>query len=319
MSTTGDLKRIRRGILSSLAPLTGVVSTGELLARTSSGAGDVEIPRNCHLVPIPASATGRVEISHDLPFRVTADTTIGEGGTALPVASILGGARNNFPVGTRFRWDPVLVGVEPEAVVTGADLAGGADAAEGPGIVREIRAFETLESLQAARDLFAAEVGQLPALVVAYSGSNEVEITGEDRVLEAHRWRIYAITRWGSNGIDTGNEALDILSAVRGLLIRRSSSRKLVFSAPPASVVQVSRVRITPSVFVWALDLTTYAGAVRTDFRPAEGLDTYADWLVDAYTLATYTTAQPMDLPVVEASYDHATGPVDPGPVVPDD
>jgi hypothetical protein len=307
--SAGDLKRIRRGIISALAPLVGTVATGSVLARSSSGAGAITIPKHCFLVPIPESAAGRVEISHDLPIRVTAATEIGEGGAAVPVASICGGPRNNFAAGTRMRWDPVLTGVEPEVVVTGGDMSGGAAATEGPGIVREIRAFETLESLEAARDMFAGEVGQLPAIVVAYSGTSEVEPLGEDVVLEAHRWRLYVVTRWGSNAIDTGNEALDILGAVRGLLIRRTSSRGMVFSSPPSSVAHVTRVRITPTVFLWALDLVTYAGAKRTDFRPAEGSDTYADWLVDAYTLSTYTEAQPTELPIVGTgagtSYDH--------------
>lgn len=321
VSTTA-IKRIRRGILSALRPLQGIASSGTIFARSSSGAGTIELPKNCHLVPIIGSATGRGEISHDLPLRVTATVDVEEGGTSVAVASVLGGPRNNLAAGTRLRFDPPLVGLEDEATVEAPGLTGGELVTSGPGIVRDIRPFETLESLEVARDLFAGEVADLPAAIVAYGGSSEIEPVGEATILEAHRWRIYVVTQWGANAQATGNEATDILGAIKGLLVRRTSSHGLVFSSPPASLVGVSRVRVSPTVFVWAIDLTTYMGLQRTDFRPAEGGGdgvSYADWLVDSYTLSTFTAAQPMDLPVVDASYDHATGPVDPGPVVPDD
>lgn len=306
--SAGLTKRIRRGLISCLRPMTGDYSTGQVTAAASSGAGTVTIPRNCHLVPILESKAGRAEISHDLPFRVVAAVDVPEAGGTVELASLLGGAANNLKAGTQLKWDPPLVGLEP-LVTVDDDFTGGAAATEGPGLVREIRAFETLESYQQSRDLFAGEVGRLPALVVAYAGSREVDVLGEDRVLEAHRWRIYAITSWGGSAIDVGNEVTDLLDAAKGFLIRRSSSHGLVFSTPPIQRVNTSRVRVTPTSFVWVLDLETYNGVVQTDFRPFEGR-TFNEWLENEFDLTSETTAYPTPLAVVDgANYDHDTDP----------
>lgn len=297
----GDIKRMRRGILSALRPLTGDFASGSVLA-TATG-DDVTVPKNCHLVPIPASSTGQVEIAHDLPFRTSAEIVVSSAGTVVPVASLLGGAQHNLPLTTRMRWDPQLTDLEEEVVVTGAALSGGANPTSGPGLVKEVRAFETLESMQVAQDLFAGQVGRFPALIIAYGGSQELDELGDDTVMEAHRWRIYAITSWGSQATKVGDEALDILDAVKSYLVRRTSSHQLVFSQPPARITGVNRIRVLPTVFVWALDMETHMALERTDHRPIE-VGPYQDWHTTRIRMNTATVARPVPLPIVDLTTD---------------
>ena len=60
-------KKIRRGIMSALAPLTGSLASGTIVATASSGQGSVTVPRNSHLVPIYTSTTEQKEIDWDRP------------------------------------------------------------------------------------------------------------------------------------------------------------------------------------------------------------------------------------------------------------
>lgn len=285
----GQTKRIRRGIMGALLPLTGTRSSGTATVRATGG--DIVLPRGSFALPVTTSAAGVSQLAEDLPLWVTVDTTVTAAGAAVPVSSLLGGARQNMPTASRVRWDPALAGVEIESVLASA-LTGGADAS-GPGSVRQVRQYETLEA-DTGRDLFAACVGQAPAIVLAWERSGGEVGRGGGRSLRPDQWLLYVVTSNARGAVARGDEGSEILDGIEDYLTDRSAADGIPFSGPPTKVLERVRVRVTQTAFIYAVRIQTFASVVRTDTRTS-----YAVWLRNRLDAKT---ADPTPLPVVDGA-----------------
>jgi len=292
----GQTIRTRRAIMAALRPLTGDRATGTIKAIAATGYSGITLPANTMLVAVPTSAAGLSQAAPELVFRTTTATAIATTpGTNVAATSLLGGARHNLPVASVLRYDPALVGVTATALAV-ADFTGGADAT-GLGAVKQILAFETLENVDAAQDLFLAKVRATPALVLAWAGRVLPESAGEGQWVRTDTWRLYVITSALQGGVQRGDEALDLIDRCEAYLIDRSSADHYVFSAPGIQIRSVDRVRLTPSSWVYALTFTTTTSTARIDHRTL-GSD-YDEWLNTQVDCDTATTPP---LPVVDGA-----------------
>lgn len=291
----GHRKRIRRGIMSVLRPLTGDRANGTALAQASPGQGSILVPKNSYLLPVPVSATGKGQIAPDMPLRTTAEITVLEAPTAIPVSSLLGGTRNNLANGTVLYWDPPLAGLTPTATLQGA-MTGGANAANSPGAVKELLAFEAFRSADAALDIFNARISAHPALVLAWAGSRNGEHVGVDLRRRMDLWELYVIVETPQGVDERIDGALDILDIAEGYLGGRSSFDGNVFSAPPIEVTGTRFVRGNASSFLYSLAFNTFNTVQRIETRSLEDGD-WALWLRQQLDL---DTATPLPLAVVD-------------------
>jgi hypothetical protein len=282
-----------------LQPLTGTRSSGAILAKSKAGAGDITIPKNSFALPVMESAAGNKQLEPNAPIRTTTDTVVTEAGVQVPVTSVLGGERHNWDDGTEVRWDPPLTNIEATATVDG-DMTGGQNATESPGYVKEVLAFETLDT-DRAKALFNTGVGPTPALVLAWESSPPSELVAPQRALQEDRWKLYAVVESTGDGLTNIDTALDILDMARAWLLDRRGADGYVFSGPGG--VQVGDRRLlsrADSHLVYVMSLTTTVGVRRTDHRKV-GTD-YTQWLK---TQIDVDTATDPPLPVVdEAVYE---------------
>lgn len=303
MTTIGNTRRVRRGIMSVLRPLTGDRASGTVFAAASAGQGSILVPKNCYLLPVPKSATGKGQIARDMPLRTTAATTVLEAGTTLPVTSLLGGTRYNLADTTVLRWDPPLVGLELTCTLQGA-MAGGLNASPSPGMVKTVIPFEALAGVEQAKDLFHARIPAHPALVLAWAGSRNAEWIGEETRRRHDLWKLYVVVENQAGALERIDEALDILDAIEGYLGGRTSFDGFVFcSAPGIDVLSRELVRGTASSTIYSMTFQTTTGSRRIETRSIENGD-YATWLRNQLDL---DTATPSPLAVVDqAIYDHS-------------
>jgi len=296
----GQTKAIRRAIMGVLRPLSGDRATGVILARAASGYGEITVPVNSYLQPVTSSAAGTKMVDRNQLVRTTQAMVVTEAGTVLPVASLGGGAKQNLAKSTLLRWDPPLTGLVATATVHGAALAGGADPAAGAtAAVKGILAYETMPRAE-ARDLFNAGVGPVPAVVVTWAGSGGRTGAGEGVTRHTDLWKIYVVTASHAEAMARVDEALDILDAIEGYLEQRSSYGGVVFSSPPAEVLDKVLVRANSESFIYAVTLRTHSAVRRIETRSIEDGD-WALWKTTSYQLQV-ATVPPLAV-VQEATY----------------
>jgi hypothetical protein len=291
----GQTKRIRRALMAVLRPLTGDRATGQVLAKAAVGTTTIKLPKGSYCLPAPASVAGKTQLSQELLLHTTAETVVTEAGTLVPITSTLGGVRHNLAAGTVVRWDPPLLGMVPTAAVH-ANMTGGLDAS-GPGMVRQVLAYETLIGGQPTLDVFLAKIRATPAVVVAWASSQAVESTGVGAHRNEDLWKLYVVCSISSGASERGDEALDILDAIESYLTDRSSVDGWVFSGPAVEIRSKEAVRLTSTSAIYSVTLMTSNGVRRTEHRTLG--DSYEEWLTTQIDLETATTTP---LPVVIAA-----------------
>ncbi len=292
---------VMRSIMGVLAPLTGQRATGTALVRATGS--DVVLPRGCFAAPIVESDTGNKAIARDKLLFTTAETTVTAGGTAVPVASLVGGARHNFAAGTDLRWDPQLAGVE---IVSSLNVAttGGAEPT-GDAKLRGLIPYEELATNKIGGAIFAAKLqGLTPGVVVTWAGTGAAERMGRNVWQRSDRWILYLVVTRKQGTVERGHEGLNLLDLLEAYLGERGAVDGRNFSDPGVSIVGASRHSVTPSSYVYALTIETHGGMKRIDTRLVDGTahGVIADWDRSRYDVNVATTPEyPL---IVDARYD---------------
>lgn len=291
MSQIGKTTRTGRALMEVLRPLTGDPSTGSATIKSTSG--DVKLPKRCFMAPLRRFVSNQEALDRDNLLRTREDVIATTAGVSVPLISMLGGKRQNHPVGTRLLLDPPLLGIEPYATVDTGGMTGGADAS-GTGSVRQIVRYEIISSATAAKDLFSARVhAGAPAIVVAWNDSGSPTAAGRAAV-RPDQWIIYVVTSRNDGKGVRGDDGADILDAVESYLHDRHSVAGHVFSQPSTQILSRGRLTTTPTSYIYTLTCQTTGAVKRIDTR---GELTFAEW---KRTLLDLPTADVPPFPIVD-------------------
>ena len=176
--TLNTIERLARALAAQLSQLFGTRSTGAVTVTADAGADKV-LPPNTYLLPVVGG-----QLRSDLAFKTTRDPatvesngtggswTVTGGGTAsVGITSNVGGARHNLAAGTVFRFDPPIADFEPTATLD-ATMTDGSDAGR---LVKSLAFFEDLDAANPNKDIFAAMLGNYPAVMLAWQDSEPAE------------------------------------------------------------------------------------------------------------------------------------------------
>jgi len=287
--------RIKYAAMSALAPLTGTRATGSVTARASS-ATPATIPVNTYGVPVVITAS-----SSRLDFRrmikTTAEVTVRQAGTEVPIMSMLGGDYQGLPEGTEIHWYPeALPGIHPHAVVTTGGTTGGVSS-EGLVAVKQVLSFESLGAQKVAEAIWKAGTNDFPAVIVAWEGASDGRVVGVGQTLKQHSLTAFVVvTRFdGHNARREQGEA--VLSAVEHELSYRAQVDDEIFSSPPTVPGPINRYAMDPGSYVYAFKFSANHATKRQDHRDG----TYTRWLRSRQKIQTPDdgTIQPPADPLV--------------------
>lgn len=258
---------VMRALMAALSPLTGQRSTG--VATVRSTGGDVLLPKGRFAAPIVESTTGNKAIARDKLLFTTEDVTVDEAGVAVPVTSLLGGLRHNFPVATELRWDPELTGIEKVSSLSVA-TTGGLEPV-GDASLRNIVAYEELTQ-PAAAALFAAKLrGLFPGAVVTWAGSGPAQRRGRGVWQRSDRWAIFLVVARQEGTVERGYQGLNLLDLVESYLGERGAVDGRNFSDQPTTITGAGRHSVTPTSFVYQITVETHGSVARVDTRLTDG------------------------------------------------
>ncbi len=231
--TLNVIEQLGRALFAQLSPLTGARATG-IITLISDALSLFELPANTYLVPVVGG-----QLREDLLYKVapnpaTANTggswVIDSGGNSIPIISNVGGARHNLPAGTVFRFSPPVPNIT--SAVLPFDLAAGSDAGA---LVRRVAFFEDLDSSNPSKDIFAAKLGDYPALMLVWQDSEPAEGTtaglrqGANRGARKvrfmrERFVLYVITGRLEGDGSRRQDGLVVMQAVTQLLTDRQQN-----------------------------------------------------------------------------------------------
>lgn len=264
-------------ILQVLAPLTGGLSTGSVLASVPTGT--LTMPAGTLLVPVVGG-----QLDHQRMARVVADTALTSAPAAVALESVVGGLTQSFtPTAWRFLG-------EPPGDATLAVSGGMAGATDGP--IKQAVIWERIGTASAAADLFKGKVGRYPAIVLAWDGSTDTKKPGPGRIIHRDRWVAYLIvTRHDSHEART-YDGLDLLDAIEELLADATHTPSGERVSAPEGVMPGDRARVqVPQLSTVHLYTMTFSSLLAVRRRSSA---VATDWLSTSLTATTEArTASP--------------------------
>src|SRR5574341_2492626 len=105
-----SVMRAARAILALSQPMTGNRASGSVTA--SAAVGTVVVPASSHLIPVVGG-----QLRPDLLLKTSAEATVGTGGGAVPIISVVAVALNKKAPETVCRWEPPIDNLNPTATV----------------------------------------------------------------------------------------------------------------------------------------------------------------------------------------------------------
>jgi hypothetical protein len=291
--TVNTIESLGRALFAQLTALTGARATGSITINSPAG---MLVSPNAYLLPVVGG-----QLRDDLLFKtgrrgttMAADGTGGDWlvppGEPLSVAlkSNVGGARHNLPAGTVFRFDPPHS--DPAATATlDADMVDGSDADQ---LVRRVAWFEDLDSSNPSKDIFAAKLGDFPALMLVWQDSEPAEGTqaglrqganrGARKVkFTRERFVLYVIT--GRLVGDSGRrqEGMVVMQAASRLLTDRQRNIDGELLSTIGAGVEVNertRLRRSEKHYIYALRLRMNQTTQPLDER------TFNRWITTRFT-----------------------------------
>jgi hypothetical protein len=260
------IEQLGRALFAQLAPLTGTRATGTV---TVTAPADAEIEPNTYLLPVVGG-----QLRDDLLFKVTVNPATGlvwplPAGVPTPIGitSNVGGARHNLAAGTAFRFSPALPDVAAPATLV-ADLTDGSDTGA---LVKRVAFFEDLDSSNPSKDIFAAKLGDYPALMLVWQDSEPAEGTqaglrqganrGSRKVrFMRERFVLYVITGRLEGDGSRRQDGLVVMQAVTLLLTDRQRNvdgEQLSTVGAGVEVNERTRLRRGERHYIYALRLRT--------------------------------------------------------------
>jgi hypothetical protein len=298
-----ELITLGRDLISALAPISGTRATAQLLVRAKTGP--VNLPRNAALVPVINRA-----FREDLTFKVgdgpvqarfkngirVADGgpdcekswwVVEPGGTVVTAVSLVGGERHNLKRGTKFYFDPIIPGIEPEAELI-EDIADGAEPTHFGGLKGAVQ-FEQLNGTSPTLDLFRSKIGKLPGVVIVWDSSEPADGTtqstldrgaarsGTATARFAEKFNLFIISERLDSHHNRAGEGLKLLEDITLELSDRQEIDGRIFSVPGVHIRGRSRVlgdsAQYQAVYVYLLQLS-----VTTSVQPKDRRE-FAPWL----------------------------------------
>jgi len=258
------IEGLGRALFAVLSPLTGTRATGAV--SVTSPAGGI-LPPNTYLLPVVGG-----QLRDDLLYKTrrqsaaASDWAVAAGvPTYVGITSNVGGAQHNLPAGTVFRFDPPLAGFDATATLD-ADMTDGASADQ---LVRRVAFFEDMDSTNPSKDIFAAKLGDYPALMLVWQDSEPVEgmtagltqgsTRGGRKVrFMRERFVLYVITGRLTGDGSRRQEGLTILQAATRLLSDRQQNadgEQLSYIGSGVEVNERTRLRRGERHYIYALRL----------------------------------------------------------------
>lgn len=224
------LSDVAHGLTGILQPLTGDVAAGKATLLPAVGVtGDVILPPNQWLYPVVNNG-----LRPDMTIRVMPNQaagtagdwkwTIPPAGLDVDVTSVVGGQKHNLPAGTVLRWAeevPEGFANDGRSVVAAGGLTGATNTPSlGSDLVRSVVIYESLGMPKLSLEMFRAKVGDLPAIVIVWDGSDpSPTFVGRGRKLYGERWSAILITARGDDSNLRRGETLRILDNMEDLLV----------------------------------------------------------------------------------------------------
>ncbi len=260
--------RMEWAILSALAPLTGVRSSGSMTALASGGA--TTVPPGWYLVPTIRTPSGESYVDFGRMVKTTTETAVDPvadpSGTAVAFVSVSGGVRQNLDPGTVLEWYPEPPAGITSTAVTVAGSSGGTDAT-GPAAVRQALSWEGLGAASVAADLWKAGTDAFPAVIVAWRGASEERRVGAGKILEKHNFDVFVVATRLDGANRRRDEGKIVLSAVQREIEDRAQVDGEIFSSPPTVPGALSRLAMDPGSYTYVLALQVSHAAKRTERR----------------------------------------------------
>ncbi len=254
----------KRALLCALGPLAGLRAEGNVTA-TATGA-PVVLPAHTYGVPVIG---GKATIARMV--KTTAAVTVTSSGTAVPVRAVCGGASGNLPAGTVIVWQPLPTGIAARGAVAAGGIAGG-ESQPGPGRCARVVAFETLGA-DAAKAIWEAPGADLPAIIVARTGSTVREAGTVASTIRQHTFQVYVASANYSGNDERAEEGELLLDAIESTLDGLEDVEGDVFTGPPCELGAEQRERPrSPNVHVWSIEVSVYYALKRIDVRLTNGV-----------------------------------------------
>lgn len=264
----------KRALLCALGPLAGLRATGNVTA-TATGA-DVTLPAFTYGVPMIGGKAVIARMVKVLPSGKDAGGnplgwTVTSGGLDVPVRSVCGGPSGNLPAGTVIVWQPLPDGLAARGVVAAGDIAGGL-AQPGPGRCARVVAFETLGA-DPGKAMWEAPGTDLPAIIVARTGSTPTGDATVNSTLRVHTFQLYVVSATYAGNDERAEEGELLLDAIESTLDGLADVEGDIFSGMPCELGSEQRERPrNPNLHVWSIEASVAYALNRIDVRLSDGV-----------------------------------------------
>lgn len=280
-----------RGLLGFLGPLTGVRARGKVFVTPDpASVGDQILPPNTWLSPVIEGA-----LWSQMAYRVLPDYTniagrgawgIPQAGKLVDIEAHLGGTRFNVAKKTVMRFaDAIPTGFIADSVVVDDNAITGGTNVPYYGSDRIVGAsmYEQIGSASERLDLFRAQLGNLPAVLLIWTGSASPKWAGRGAARYSELWDLVVIVDRADSDAARRGEGLRLLDAMEDLVLWRTvygddgnTGLGGIIVSADASVEPRSRQRISGAspffkqTYVYSISIRAIRVANRVDFRVFE-------------------------------------------------
>jgi hypothetical protein len=261
---------VARACMTLLGPMTGTGATGNVTATSTSGT--VTIPKNSY-----AYAVVNGERSKHVLLKTTAATSVGTGGTSVPVKAIFGATAGNLATGATVYWDPPLTSISSTATVASPGLSG-ASPATGRTSVKEVRFYENPDAAMNS-EIMRSGLGRFPAILLAWEGTSDRDEMGKLKNVVEEAYVLFAIASRKDSDDARRSEGLDVLEEARERLFRREACDGSVFSSPAPLLIRRCGLKAKSAEhYVYYCRFTVDRSITRREPSDAAGWTGWADW-----------------------------------------
>ena len=241
-------------LLAMLRPLMGNGSTGTITAYANAGKYPV-VYQHQFMFPLLTGSDGTsTQVDWTAPFRVTATTSVTPAGTVIPIASSLGGSRQNLAPGTKMVWFPNPGDVASQATVISV---AGADTLDDPGALKTVVWYEEPAAGDMPDDLLRACLAGTPAAILSWNGSSAYKMRGDGLQEQDDKWTWTIVSARSDSHHLRGYQGLLIAGLIAAMIGDRGSSDDALVSGMPINLMGRRRVAAQPGYYAYAVDFVT--------------------------------------------------------------
>ncbi len=239
----------------------GTFASGQVRVRSTGETG--LLPGGSFGVPVDRGAfneDGSVFVPNN-PAREDHAWPVTSEGTLVPVLAMLGGPVGNSPAGQTYRWFPAVEGIE-EVSVAETEISGGVQSTAFNAL-RQVNAFKNLGSAAAKDDFFRAQLGEFPAVSLAWENTTPLDgpmvaapgpraaRRGSRGMAMRHGWILYLVTTRYDNEAIRRMEGEAVRDEVQLVLAGRRGTRSLRISEDPGISLKDSTVlQVTETSYI---------------------------------------------------------------------